>query len=127
MTDEDVGAILVHMHALQMSKMSREMLAIAITYVAGGTRFHPVCDWLDSLRWDGVPRLDRWLNIVFGAEDSLGYHTKIGRIFLAAAVRRVRQPGIKFDYVLRPLPQAIRTRLHHPATADGLHRHHECR
>ena len=100
MTDEDVGAILVHMHALQMSKMSREMLAIAITYVAGGTRFHPVCDWLDSLRWDGVPRLDRWLNIVFGAEDSLGYNTKIGRTFLAAAVRRVRQPGIKFDYVL---------------------------
>ena len=58
--------------------------------------FHPVRDYLDSLRWDGIPRLDRWLSIYGGVEDN-AYTRAVGALLLLAAVRRVRQPGCKFD------------------------------
>jgi Virulence-associated protein E-like domain/Bifunctional DNA primase/polymerase, N-terminal len=61
--------------------------------------FHPVIDYLDSLVWDGVERLDKWLITYGGAEDT-SYTRAIGSITLIAAVRRVRQPGCKFDEML---------------------------
>ena len=61
--------------------------------------FHPVCDYLDSLTWDGEPRLDRWLVTYCGADDN-DYTHAVGAITLIAAVRRVRHPGVKFDEML---------------------------
>jgi predicted P-loop ATPase len=61
--------------------------------------FDPVLDYLDNLRWDGVPRLDTWLIKYCGANDT-ALNRAIGRKMLVAAVRRVRQPGCKFDYIV---------------------------
>ena len=63
------------------------------------TRFDPVCDYLNSLQWDGQPRLDRWLATYLGADDT-PLNRSIGRKMLIAMVRRARQPGCKFDYVV---------------------------
>jgi hypothetical protein len=63
------------------------------------TRFDPVCDYLNSLQWDGQQRLDRWLATYLGAEDTL-LSRSIGRKMLIAMVRRARRPGCKFDYVV---------------------------
>jgi predicted P-loop ATPase len=56
-------------------------------------------DYLDALTWDGTPRLDRWLVTYAGAEDT-ELNREFGRIALVAAVRRARQPGIKFDPII---------------------------
>jgi predicted P-loop ATPase len=61
--------------------------------------FDPVRDYLDSLRWDGRKRVDRWLIDYCGAEDT-PLNRAFSRKVLIAAVRRVRKPGCKFDYVL---------------------------
>jgi predicted P-loop ATPase len=61
--------------------------------------FDPVRDYLDGLRWDGVKRLDRWLVVYCGARDT-PLNRAIGRKMLVAAVRRVREPGCKFDYIV---------------------------
>jgi predicted P-loop ATPase len=61
--------------------------------------FNPVIDYLDSLRWDGEPRIDRWLVTYCGAVDE-PLNRAFGRKTLVAAVRRVRKPGCKFDNVL---------------------------
>ncbi len=71
-----------------------------IERVARGQSFHPVRDYLAGLpEWDGTPRLDGWLATHAGVAD-----TKLNRAFarkvLCAAVRRMRQPGCKFDHVL---------------------------
>ena len=56
-------------------------------------------DWLATLKWDGTPRIEQWLTKTFGcALDA--YHKAVGSKFLVAAVRRVRKPGCKFDYML---------------------------
>lgn len=55
-----------------------------------------VIDYLGSLIWDGVPRLDRWLIDYAAAEDS-PYVRSASRSMLVAAVRRARKPGCRFD------------------------------
>jgi predicted P-loop ATPase len=63
------------------------------------TRFDPVCDYLNSVQWDGKPRLDEWLETYLGADDT-PLNRSVGRKMLLATVRRARQPGCKFDYVV---------------------------
>jgi predicted P-loop ATPase len=66
---------------------------------ARGAPFHPVIEYLGALEWDGTPRLDRWLSTYGGAEDS-EYTRAVGALVMVAAVRRVKQPGGKFDEML---------------------------
>jgi hypothetical protein len=71
----------------------------AIIQLAMRNAFDPVADYLNSLKWDSKPRLDRWPIDYLGAEDT-ELNRAFGRIALIAAVRRVRQPGIKFDPII---------------------------
>ena len=66
---------------------------------ARGNGFHPVRDYLDGLKWDGVSRIDAWLTTYAGAKDT-PYTRAVGRLPLIAAVRRARKPGTKFDEML---------------------------
>lgn len=61
--------------------------------------FHPVRDYLTSLKWDGVKRIDQLAIKYLGAEDT-PYTRAVTRKTLVAAVARIFEPGIKFDYVL---------------------------
>lgn len=62
-------------------------------------RFHPVRDYLNSLEWDGTPRLATILPDVFGADDNV-YSREVLARWMVAAVKRVFEPGCKFDEVL---------------------------
>ncbi|MDX8494962.1 VapE family protein [Mesorhizobium sp. VK22B] len=61
--------------------------------------FHPVLEYLDALKWDEKPRLDTWLIDYAGAEDT-PFVRAVSSIHLIAAVRRVREPGCKYDEML---------------------------
>lgn len=61
--------------------------------------FHPIKDYLEGLKWDGVKRLDTLLVDYFGAEDNQ-YNREAIRKMLVAAVARIFNPGCKFDLVL---------------------------
>jgi predicted P-loop ATPase len=62
---------------------------------------HPVRDYFDGLldKWDGVARLDLWLPAYLKAAEN-DYTCAVGAKTLIAAVRRIRQPGTKFDQLL---------------------------
>ena len=75
-----------------------------VGYLAHQTPRHPVREYLDALVWDGVPRLGdmdtpSWLTALGGAEDG-PYTRAVGRLMLIAGVRRIREPGSKFDEML---------------------------
>lgn len=72
---------------------------VVIQNTARKTTFHPVRTYLDKLEWDGEKRLSTWLVRLAGAADS-EYVQAVSQIVLTAAVRRVRQPGCKFDELL---------------------------
>lgn len=69
--------------------------------------FHPVREWLESLTWDGVERLDTMLVDYLGAEDN-DLTRAMTRKHFTAAVARVMRPGCKYDYILTLIgPQGI--------------------
>lgn len=78
---------------------SKAFYDVVVSTLVYDYKFHPVRDYLASLTWDGVPRIDTWLHVYGGAPDS-EYHRAISSLVLKAAVRRVRQPGCKFDEML---------------------------
>lgn len=69
---------------------------LVIEDTAYRNKFHPVKDYLDSLSWDKVCRIETWLIKAAEAEDS-AYVRTISMIMLVAAVRRIREPGCKYD------------------------------
>lgn len=61
--------------------------------------FHPIRDYLNSVHWDGVERIDTLLIDFLGAEDS-EYTRAVSSKMLVAAAKRVFEPGCKFDYIV---------------------------
>lgn len=70
-----------------------------VAKIAWDAPFHPVRQYLDKLTWDGTPRIDRWLVEYGGAEDT-PFVRAVSSIVLMAAVRRIREPGCKYDEML---------------------------
>ncbi len=71
----------------------------AVVQLCLENEFDPVLDYLDALKWDRMPRLERWLTTYLGAADT-ELNREFGRLALLAAVRRVRRPGTKFDPII---------------------------
>src|SRR5262245_15441505 len=71
----------------------------AVQAAARHNPFHPVRDYFESLVWNGVPRVESWLQRYLHVEDS-EYVRAIGPRFLISAVARIYEPGCKVDHVL---------------------------
>lgn len=60
---------------------------------------NPVVGYLESLEWDGVPRIEEWIIKYIGAEDN-EYVRAISKRTLIAGVARAFRPGCKVDNIL---------------------------
>lgn len=76
----------------------KEKILNCFTEVTTSHRHHPIREYLSRLRWDGTPRAETILIDYLGAQDT-PLNRSVTRKFLAAAVSRIYNPGIKFDYV----------------------------
>ena len=94
--DMKLGLWLSQKHQLTMKSVAA--ISTGVLACANATRFHPVVDWLETLRWDETPRLDTWLHDCLGARGS-PYTALVGRFFLMNMVRRVVDPGCIMRYV----------------------------
>ncbi|MGM0776932.1 MAG: VapE domain-containing protein [Bacillota bacterium] len=68
----------------------------ALQQCAAKNRFDPVIDYLRSLEWDGIRRLDTLFVDYLGAKDT-PYVRAVTRKSFVAAVARAETPGIKYD------------------------------
>ena len=94
---DDLGrALRATMMSLWSLEPPLETVREGVRTLAMEKRFNPITEWLDSLKWDGVPRLDSWLVDYCGAPDK-PYERAVGRILLMGAVARAYTPGVKFD------------------------------
>ena len=79
--------------------LSVEICERAISVAGETSPYHPVREYLESLRWDGTLRLREAPARYLGAEDmSLARHAL--RWWMIAAVARAFRPGVKADNVL---------------------------
>lgn len=99
LSDDDYLRITNWLARHERLTIGQDAVAAATTIVAKKKTFHPVREYLLSLRWDEKPRLDSWLVDYFDAEPS-NYTRHVGRWWLISAVARVMAPGCKVDTVL---------------------------
>ena len=77
----------------------KDKIKDAMVAVVTRHRVHPIRDYLNHLKWDGVPRLDHLIIDYVGAEDN-ELNRVMTRKHFTAAVARVMDPGCKYDYCL---------------------------
>jgi predicted P-loop ATPase len=94
--DTDTAIWLEEYYAL---KPSSQKVSEVIKSIARHHKFHPVRDYLNSLNWDGKPRVDNWLSVYLGALDT-EYTRLVGKTWLISAIARIMMPGCKVDNVL---------------------------
>lgn len=63
-------------------------------------KFHPVRDYVKSLQWDGVKRVDTWIKDYAKGVAPEPYLSDISRKFLVAMVERIFRPGCMYRQVL---------------------------
>ena len=80
-------------------KVSKQMMDDALLHVAKENSIDSAIDFIRSIKWDSIPRLDTWLTETYGCEDNV-YHRAVGSNWLKGLVKRITEPGCKFDYVL---------------------------
>ena len=74
----------------------RDKVQDAMIMCAEQNGFNEVLDYLNSLKWDGIERLDKLFIDYLGAEDNI-YTRAVARKSLTAAVARAFEPGCKYD------------------------------
>ena len=115
-TNTDVSLVCGYMQRVWGRKWTRPTICDALEAVAEQHPFHPVLEWINGLKWDGVKRIDTWLVKAFNPRNEFNrdgeereyqrwlrrdtYYAAIGSKLLIAAVRRLRRPGCKFDSML---------------------------
>ena len=82
-------------YQLTNDKKIREGMQI----VASENSYHPVREYLNSLKWDGKERIRHVLHHFLGA-DTDDYVYEFMKLFLLGGISRVFKPGCKFEYML---------------------------
>ena len=96
--DNDMNNILSYM-ARNYDLRADKLCWRAVTTAAYENGFHPIQDYLEGLEWDGTERIRHALRRFLGApEDDLTHQCM--KMFMIGALRRVYEPGCKFEYVL---------------------------
>jgi predicted P-loop ATPase len=77
-----------------------EKILECLVLLADKNPFHPVKEYIEGLEWDGKERLADWLFTYMKAEGPKEYVQAVGAKTLVAMVKRIYEPGSKFDHVL---------------------------
>ena len=98
--DEDDACLRNYM-SLRYHLNGRFAIEDSLSQITLQNRFHPVRDWLNAVgvNWDGTRRVESLLIDYLGAEDS-AYVRAVTKYVLMAAVKRIFEPGCKFDEMM---------------------------
>ena len=77
---QDVALTQAYLQRLWSPRFAMATVEDAMCATAAIQSFHPVVDWLDSLVWDGKPRIDLWLVNAFDCQNT-HYHRAVGSKF----------------------------------------------
>jgi hypothetical protein len=96
--DEDLFALEFIQHTALLHKATLQTVVHAVQLVAARNRRNSVQDWLRSLTWDGVERIDVWTSDFLGTPNTI-YEQAVGRNWLLGMVARAMQPGCEVHHM----------------------------
>lgn len=97
-TDADTNGLYWFMEK-HYNQAGRGNIDSALSMYMSQNSFNEVQDFINSLTWDGVKRLDTLFIDYLGAEDTPYTRTVTRKMFIAA-IARAMTPGVKFDNML---------------------------
>jgi predicted P-loop ATPase len=98
-TDTDDAATADWLSVVYGVQVPREVAAGIVDLVARRRSYDPLRDYLTAQQWDGVPRIDTWLQRGLGVLDS-PLHRRLGACWIVSAVARALSPGCQVDTML---------------------------
>jgi len=98
LTDSDLIQMKYYLSVVHEKEYPVQTINEALLIQAMEQTYHPIKDYLCELKWDGVSRLRDWMVEICGVQRNQ-YVEDISEIILCAAVRRIYNPGCKFDYM----------------------------
>lgn len=97
-TNIDTEYLIFYMEEYYSLSCDKKILS-ALELVADANKFNPFIDMLNSVVWDGKPRIENLLTDYLGVEKS-EYSAQCMRLLMLGAICRAFKPGTKFDYIL---------------------------
>ena len=79
--------------------LGHDVIGRAVKVAARAIIVNPLLTYLDSLKWDGIPRVSLWLDQYLHAERTPQAEA-MGRMWLVSCVARARRPGCQADHML---------------------------
>lgn len=95
-SDTDSAELIKYLELDYGLSLSQEKLATMIRTESEKNAFHPVKNFIEAVKWDGVKRIDTLFIDYLGADDT-HYTRQVTRKWIIAAVARIYEPGCKFD------------------------------
>ena len=80
-------------------QVGRDVAAGVVDLVARKRSYDPLRDYLTGLVWDGVPRLDTWMQRGLGVEAGI-IQSRMGACWMIGATARALSPGCQMDTML---------------------------
>ncbi len=97
--DQNITHIRYYLSSIHNFEPQKSVVGEACMMVSKNKSYHPVKKYIEKEEWDGVRRIDEWLNKSVGCVNNI-YTSQAGAKFLIATVSRIYNPGCKFDYML---------------------------
>ena len=97
-TNIDSEYLIYYMETYYLLNSDKKILS-ALEMIADTNKFNPFIDMLNSISWDGVPRIKNLLTDYLGVEKN-DYSIHCMELLMLAVISRAFNPGTKFDYVL---------------------------
>ena len=97
-TDSFLSDIRLDISDTYYMDFSKDDILQILGIIADENRIHPIKDMIESREWDGQKRAETLFIDYLGADDN-EYTRAVARKWLAGAVARIYQPGIKFEMV----------------------------
>jgi len=82
-----------------MKFLNKNLVEEAVNEVCDRNKYNPVVEYLESLKWDGINRIETMFTDWLGAENSELYR-RYAKLWMYAAVKRIYEPGCKWDNIL---------------------------
>ncbi len=99
-TEQDEQKVLEYLERTYGLSSNIQKIRSTITSHLDDQSFHPIKDYFNSLpKWDGVARVETIFCELFGVSDD-EYTRDITKRHFLASVKRIFEPGCKYDYAL---------------------------
>ena len=98
LSDNDLSKMRVYIAETWGIEYGKDTLLDVLQDVAELSSYHPIKSMIELSPWDGVPRAETIFSDYLGANNDL-YMRTVARKWLAGAVARIYNPGVKFEIV----------------------------